>query len=233
MLSLIIPVYNEEKRIGKTLIKVFDFFEKNNIEHEIILVDDCSGDNTLEIISKYKDRITVLKNDKNMGKGYSVRKGMLYAKGDLLLFSDADLSTPIEELDKFLKYIDEFDVLIASRNMKESDIKIKQPFFRSALGKIFPFFVNLLLVKGIKDTQCGFKLFKKECAKKIFSKQRIDRWSFDVEILFIANKYGYKIKEIPVIWENDILSKVNSIFDPPKMLFELLRIKFNSLIGRY
>lgn len=234
MLSVIIPVYNEEKRIGNTLSKIQDFFHKTKTDFEVIIVDDGSMDNTLGVVRKLKMKnLIILQNNKNMGKGFSVKKGMLHAKGDLLLFSDADLSTPIDELSNFLKYVKDYDVLIASRNMKESDIRIKQPFFRSALGRIFPLFVNLLLIKGIKDTQCGFKLFNRECARRIFAKQRINRFAFDAEILFIAKKCGYRIKEIPVVWENDTLSKVNPLTDPPKMLFELLRIRFNYLLGRY
>lgn len=233
MLSIIIPTYNEEQRINATLTKIFYFLEGININSEVILIDDGSKDNTVKIAERFKKgNLHILKNGINMGKGYSVKRGMLYANGDLLLFSDADLSTPIEELINFLKYAGEYDVLIAARNLEGSKVS-KQPFFRSTLGKIFPFFVKFILVKGISDTQCGFKMFKRECAKKIFKKQRINRWSFDAEILFIACKYNYKIKQIPVVWNNDKRTKINQFTDPPKMFLELLKIKFNNLIGRY
>jgi len=234
MLSIIIPAYNEEERIKATLTKVFDFLDNNNIESEVIVVDDGSQDDTVRVVEEMKkDNLRLLKNGNNRGKGYSVKKGMLNAKGELLLFSDADLSTPIEELKQFLEHSDKADVLVAARNLEGSEIKIKQPFFRSTLGKIFPFFVKHFLIKGISDTQCGFKMFKRGCAMDIFKKQRVDGWSFDAEILFIASKHNYRIKQLPVEWNNDTRSKINSFTDPPKMLLELLKIRLNNILGRY
>jgi dolichyl-phosphate beta-glucosyltransferase len=199
-LSIVIPVYNEEKRIEKTLNKILEYIKIKKIKYEIIIVDDFSKDKTIDVIKKFKEKIIILKNNKNYGKGYSIKKGIENAKNELILFSDADLATPIEELDKMLGFINKFDIIIASRNLKESKIVIKQPFYRQLLGKTFPLLVRLLLISDIKDTQCGFKLFKNDIAKNIVKLQTINRFCFDVELLFIAKKLGYKIKEIPVIW---------------------------------
>ncbi len=242
-ISIIIPAYNEEKRIQKTLERIFSYMKEKKHNFEIIVVDDGSKDKTVELVelfrkknsknSKDKNRIKILKNIKNKGKGHSVKRGMLSGEKKWLLFSDADLSTPIEEIEKFEKYIDQYLIIIASRNLKESQIKIKQPKIRSTLGKIFPLVVNLFTIRGIKDTQCGFKLFRKDIAEKIFPLQTSKRFAFDVEVLFIAKKHGYKIKEIPVIWINALGSKVDPIKDSISMFFDLIRFRFNSICGKY
>ena len=244
-ISIIIPAYNEEKRIQKTLERIFSYMKEKKHDFEIIVVDDGSKDKTVELVELFrkknskgkkkadKNRIKILKNIKNKGKGHSVKRGMLAGEKKWLLFSDADLSTPIEEIEKFEKYIDQYSIIIASRNLKESQIKIKQPKLRSTLGKIFPFVVNLFTIRGIKDTQCGFKLFRKDVAEKIFPLQTSKRFAFDVEVLFIAKKHGYKIKEIPVIWINALGSKVDPIKDSISMFFDLIRFRFNSIMGRY
>lgn len=232
-ISIVFPAYNEAKRIESTIVKVNSFLKKHFKEYEIIVVDDCSSDNTSTIVSRF-DHVRVLCNKKNMGKGYSVKKGIMNAKYSLVLFSDSDLATPIEELEKFLKYIDDgYDIVIASRNLKGSDIKVKQPFYRQLMGKTFPFFVNLIAVGGFKDTQCGFKLFKTPAAKRIFSLQKLNGFSFDVEILFIAKKLGYKIKEAPVVWIDKAGSKVSPLKHSIKMFLDLFRIRLNSVFGRY
>ncbi len=233
-ISIVIPAYNEEKRINKTIQLILKYLKKRGFDYEIVVVDDGSKDKTIQTVSQIKENnLTILKNIPNRGKGYTVRRGMLEAKKDLILFTDADNSTPIEELDNFLKYINNYDIIIASRNMKESDIKIKQPLIRSTLGKIFPLLVKLIAVKGIKDTQCGFKLFKKEAAKKIFEKQTMERFAFDVEILYIARKYKLNIKELPVVWINDEGSKVDPIKDSISMFLDLLKVKVNDWKGLY
>lgn len=233
MLSIIIPSYNEEKIISRTLTKIIDFLDKKDINYEIIVADDGSKDKTREIVKKFNNaRLT--KKRRNKGKGYSVKQGVMLAKGDYILFSDADLSTPIEELDKFMNIINKgYDIVIASRNLKESIIPVKQPFFRRILGKTFPLLVNFIILPGFKDTQCGFKLFKKETAKKIFKKQTLNGFSFDVELLFIAKRYNYKIKEAPVTWSNALDSKVNPINDSMRMFLDILKIRLNNIKGRY
>lgn len=230
-ISIIIPAYNEEKRLASALDNIISYMAKNYPDYEIIVVDDGSTDNTIKVAEKKNVRI--IKNPKNMGKGYSVKNGMLNAGGDYLLFSDADLSTPIEELGNFLNLIKEHEVIIGSRNLSESNITATQPFYRRALGKIFPLLVSIFVLRGIKDTQCGFKLFKKDAAKKIFTKQTIAGFGFDVEILYLARKYGYSVKELPVSWKNDPHSKVSVIRDSFRMLLDLIRIRINNLRNKY
>jgi dolichyl-phosphate beta-glucosyltransferase len=195
-ISIVIPAYNEEKRIGSTLSNISEYMRSRKDDYEILVVDDGSKDNTKSVVfdhMKKDKKIKYIANPGNKGKGYAVRNGMLNSTMDFVLFSDADLSTPIEELGRFLQYTDEFDVIIASRNMKESNV-VKQPIHRRLPGKIFPLFVNLLAVRGIKDTQCGFKLFSRDAANKIDHLQHLHGFAFDVEVLFIARKLGYKIK---------------------------------------
>jgi len=230
-ISVVVPAYNEEKIIGETIQTIDDYLKKNFKKHEIIVVADGSTDKTFEIAKKYSC-VVALKNNSNRGKGFSVRKGMLRAKYPLVIFSDADLSTPITEIDKFMQQIEYFDVLIGSRKMKDSRIDKKQPFLRRLIGNISNFSINFLGVKGFKDTQCGFKLFK-NCANELFSRQKIKKWMFDVEILLMAKKKGYKIKEIPVIWINREESRVDPFKDSILSFFDLLKIRINSWLGRY
>ncbi len=236
-LSVVIPAYNEEQRIGETLEKISYFLDTVFKDYEIIVVDDCSEDKTRKIVLEHqkKDKnIRLLLNAKNKGKGYSVKKGVLNAKYDLILFSDADLATPIEEIAKFMHFMKlGYDVVIASRNMKKSNIVIKQPIYRQMLGKSFPLLVNFVLLPGIKDTQCGFKLFKKSAAKKIFSRTTLDGFAFDVEILYLARKYKLKVKELPVTWIDKKGSKVSPVRDSYRMFKDILAISMNNMSRRY
>jgi dolichyl-phosphate beta-glucosyltransferase len=235
-LSVVIPAYNEEKRISETLKKIESYLHSNHLDYEIIIVDDGSKDNTLGVIYNSvsdKSRLSVLVNEINRGKGYSVKRGMLSAKGDLILFSDADLSTPITELDKFLPLIPQYDIIIGSRGLKESNIIDYQPLYRRMMGRMFSSIVKIFSLRGISDSQCGFKLFKSSAVKKIFTNQQIERWGFDVEILYLAKKWGYSIKEMPVTWVNSKGSKLNALKDPLTMFFDILKIRFYDLSGKY
>lgn len=235
-ISIIIPCYNEGKRIRSTLLEI-DRFLKNNKKinnYEIICVDDGSIDKTRKIIIKVKEKIkNILLNPKreNIGKGYSVREGILIAKYSYVLFTDADLSTPISELNKFLPYMKDYDVAIASRNLRES--VVERSFWRKVFGRCFVFFINLLAGLKYRDTQCGFKLFRSDAAKDIFGLQKINGFAFDVEVLFLANKKSYKVIELPVTWIHSGESKVKVIIDSFKMMKDVIFIRINYLLNRY
>ena len=224
-ISIVIPAYNEEKRIGKSLETIISYMNDNHSDYEILVVDDGSSDKTNELVSRF-DKVAFFQQEKNMGKGAAVRRGMLEAKGDILVFSDADLSTPIYELDKVLNGIEEgYDIVIGSRALQNELVKKHQPWYRETMGKTFNKIVQFLVFSGIKDTQCGFKGFKKHVAKNIFAKAKIDGFAFDVEVLYLASKLGYKVKEVPVEWYNDERSTVHPIIDSIKMILEILKIR--------
>ncbi len=229
LLSIIIPAYNEEKRLGLTLRKILDYLDARQILAEIIVVDDGSSDRTSELaeeILKDWPLYRIISLPKNLGKGAAVKEGVLKASGEFILFSDADLSTPIEELEKMLPLAREgYEVVIASRALPQSEIKKRQSWLREHMGKTFNLFVRLLLLKGIKDTQCGFKLFEKEAAKKIFSQVKCCGYAFDVEALLLAKQFGYKIAQVPVVWVNSPESRVSLIGSSLKMFFELMKIR--------
>lgn len=224
-LSIVIPAYNEESRIGKTLETIRNFMGENSISHEIIVVDDGSKDNTEQVVADYNN-VTFLKMPLNMGKGAAVRQGMIKAIGEIVLFSDADLSTPIHEVKKLIKSIESgFDVAIGSRAVDYSSIKVRQPFYREFMGRTFNKLVQLFAIKGIKDTQCGFKAFTKESAHKVFNLAKINGFGFDVEILYLTQKLGYKIDEVSVEWYNDERSTVNPIKDSIRMFKDIISVK--------
>ena len=237
-LSLIIPAYNEEKKLPKTLTEVDSYLRTRDYDYEILVVNDGSGDKTVEIA---KNLIPGIKNlrvtgyNRNQGKGYAVRFGMMEAKGDFRLFSDADNSTSVDQVEKMWPEIEKgADIVIGSRDIKGAVLDPPQPWIRQMLlGEGFKLFRKLVLgLWKIEDTQCGFKCFSKEAAENIFPKCRISRFAFDPEILIIAEKMGYEIKEIPVYWKNDLESKVKfkSIL---KIALDLFVIKLNSLRGFY
>jgi dolichyl-phosphate beta-glucosyltransferase len=232
-LSVIVPAYNEEKRIEKTLISINNFLSKQNYNYEIIVVNDGSRDKTLEIVESLKLKIKnleIINNKKNRGKGYAVRQGLLKAKGDYRLFTDADNSTPIEEVKNFLASLQKkYDIAIASRNMNGSIINNPQPFYRKFLGKIYSLLARLIVgLWEIKDTQCGFKLFRADVANNILPLCKINGWAFDSEILIIAKKSGYKIKEIPITWTNNLQTKLQ-LNGMMKMAFDLFKIRWHNL----
>ena len=232
--SIIIPAYNEEKRISKTVARILEFFEKKKVDFEIIVVNDGSKDKTSEAVKIFRNKkIRLLEFSPNHGKGFAVKQGMLNAKGDIILFSDADLSTPIEEFDKLINYIKDFDVIIGSRSIKGANVVKHQPFYRELMGKIFNKIVRLFTIRGIIDTQCGFKIFNQKAAKDVFSRTRITGFGFDVEALFLAKISGYKIKEVPVTWINDEQTKISPVKDSLKMFIEVLKVRINYWEGKY
>ncbi len=229
-ISIVIPAYNEAERIRPTIETIHDYFSKKTQSFDIIVINDGSRDNTANIVldlAKMIRKVTLLDSSINQGKGSSARKGMIHATHDLILLTDADLSTPIDEFEKLVPWMRKgYDIVIGSRGMKESEIILRQPWHRRMMGKAFNFLVRTLIVNDFRDTQCGFKLFRHGVAARIFRASKINGFAFDVEVLFIAKKMGYKTKEVPVRWIDSPRSRVNPLRDPVKMLLDLLRVKF-------
>lgn len=229
-LSIIIPAYNEERRITKTLSRLHDFLRSKKYDYEVIIVDDGSSDGTIlkarESALGKENKLKVVSNGQNKGKGFSVKNGILNSSGELVLFTDADLSTPIEEVDRLIDNINGgADIAIGSRDVAQSKVVIHQPWYRELMGKTFNLFVKMLLMGEFNDTQCGFKLFKGPAAKEISNLMRINGFAFDVEMLYIAKRKGLNIKEVGVSWENSSESKVKLFGSPINMFFDLFRIR--------
>ena len=224
MLSIIIPAYNEERRLGRTLKETKRYLVAKGIVHELIVVDDGSKDGTLAVAKKVPG-VKVLGNKHNKGKGYAVRTGMLAARGTHVLFMDADPATSLEAIPRALKAAAKSEVVIGSRKVRGARIERRQPFLRRVVGGVFPLFLGLLGMKRYEDTQCGFKLFTREAAQKVFSQSVIDGFSFDVEALYLAQRAGYKVKELPVRWRNDPDSRVQAFSDGARMLFEVVGMR--------
>ena len=236
-LSIVIPAYNESARIELTLDRVMACVAKQGWDAEVLVVDDGSTDATPKIVQAWMERhpgLHLIQNEGNRGKGYSVRNGLLQAEGEVVMFTDADLSAPMEEAELLLAAIrDGADVAIGSRWMDKTRQTIHQPLYRKFFGRCFNWVTRVVMGLPFKDTQCGFKAFKRPVAQVIFRLQRIERWGFDPEILFIARKLGYDIREVPVTWGHDERSRMSYLRDGMKMLEEMATIRANSLAGRY
>jgi len=233
-LSVVVPAYNEERRLPPTLRRICEFLQTRGHSHEIIVVDDGSSDRTAECAREAtQGRARVVRNDSNRGKGFSVRRGMLLARGARRLMTDADLSTPIEELPRLWAQLDlGTDVCIGSRATAGAQVEVHQSWFRENTGRAFNLAVRLLAVRGISDTQCGFKLFSGPSAEAVFGLARLDGFSFDVEALFLARKLGYAISEVPVVWRNDAATRVTWARGALAFI-DLLRIRATDLSGGY
>ncbi len=232
-----LPAYNEGDRIATTLEKVTNYAEKRRWNAEVIVVNDGSTDNTAEIVRSCATRhpsLRLIENPGNRGKGYSVRNGMLHAHGDVLLFSDADLSSPIEEADKLFAAIKAgADIAIGSRWL-DSNLQVKrQPLHRQLFGRLFNLALRLILGLNFKDTQCGFKAFSRHAADVVFPQQQIERWGFDPELLYLAKRGRLRIVEVPVSWSHREGTRINPLRDGFRMVMELFKIRWNAISGKY
>ena len=236
--SIVVPAYNEAERIGPSLERMLAYIGESKWSAEIIVVNDGSGDNTAAVVADFARRnpiIRLIEKPGNRGKGYTVRNGMMSASGQVLLFTDADLSSPIEESSKLFAVIESgrADVAIGSRYLQSELQTRKQPLYRRMLGRSFNTALHIILGLSYADTQCGFKAFSRKAVAEIFPHMKIERWGFDPEILFLARKYGLRVVEVPVSWGHDHRSKINPLRDGVRMLGELIRIRINSIGGKY
>jgi dolichyl-phosphate beta-glucosyltransferase len=234
-LSIVIPAYNEQNRLPESLPKVIRFVREVHFPVEVIIVDDGSQDKTAEVVREFQKEapfISLLSLG-HRGKGNAVREGMLKAQGEYLFLADSDLSMPIEEVKKFLPpALGEYDVAIASREIGGAR-RFNEPLYRHMIGRVFNMIVRMVAIRGLSDTQAGFKCFRRQAARTLFSQQTIDGWGFDVEILMIAQMRGMKIVEVPIHWYHNNDSRVRPLYDAYRMLSEVLRVRLNARRGFY
>jgi glycosyltransferase involved in cell wall biosynthesis len=235
--SFIIPAYNESERLAFSLPKILDYVRQRELPSEIIVVNDGSQDNTADVVRRFmalNPDVRLVENPGNRGKGYSVRNGMLHATGDVMLFTDADLSSPIYEADKLFAAIKQgADVAIGSRWLQRELQTERQPWYRQVYGRLFNFALRVVLGLKYRDTQCGFKAFTRRAVQAIFTRQRVERWGFDPELLFLADKFELRTAEVPVEWAHDHRSKISPVRDGLKMGVEMLTVRWNEIKGLY
>lgn len=228
-LSVVVPAYNEEERLPRTLARLYEYYSAQGYGYEVIVVSDGSADRTVDLVKDFANshpEFRVVEYKPNHGKGYAVRTGIEQAKGELILFCDADLATPQEETEKLLEHMEKgADVAIGSRPLRESTLEVHQPFYREMLGRSFNKLVQLLAIKGIEDTQCGFKMFTPEAAREIFRRCKLNGFGFDFESLMIARDLGLRIDEVPIRWSHQEGSKVVLMRDGPRMLRDLVKLR--------
>ena len=237
MYSIVIPAYNEGARLAPTLEKVLSYVHQQGWDAEVIVVNDGSSDNTAEIVRSFAQKqpmLRLVENPGNRGKGYAVRNGILNARGEIVLFSDADLSSPIEEMPKLLEALKAgADIAIGSRWLRAELQTSRQSLHRQIFGRIFNGLNRIILGLRFKDTQCGFKAFTRRAAQTILPLQRIERWGFDPEILFLARKFGFRVAEVPVRWGHVGGTRINPLIDGARMFQEMLHIRWNDMEGKY
>jgi len=235
--SIVVPAYNESARLGASLDRMLTFLDEKAWDAELVVVNDGSRDDTAAIVRGYAQRdprVRLVENPGNRGKGFSVRNGMLHARGELMIFTDADLSSPIAETEKLVAAIrGGADVAIGSRWMRPELMTERQPVYRQIFGRMFNLVLRLVLGLRFKDTQCGLKAFSRQAAIQVFSRQRIERWGFDPELLFLAQRLQLRTVEVPVAWAHDERSKINPLLDGMKMAGEILRVRWYALTGKY
>jgi glycosyltransferase involved in cell wall biosynthesis len=235
--SLVIPAYNEGARLGPTLEKVLGYLREQKWNAEVIVVNDGSRDNTASLVREFAQKnpmVRLVENPGNRGKGYAVRNGMLNARGEVVVFSDADLSSPIEELPKLLAALGAgADIAIGSRWLRAELQTRRQSAHRQLFGRVFNLLLRIMLGLRFKDTQCGFKAFTRRAAQTILPLQRIERWGFDPEILFLARKFGFRVDEVPVLWGHSGDTRIRPVMDGARMFWEMVRIRWYDLAGKY
>ncbi|MGP8143842.1 MAG: dolichyl-phosphate beta-glucosyltransferase [Terriglobales bacterium] len=235
--SFVIPAYNESARIRPTLDDLLRYTQEQNWDAEILVVNDGSTDDTAQIVREYAKvhpQVRLLENPGNRGKGYSVRNGMLQARGEICLFTDADLSSPISEAQKLFAVIGRgADIAIGSRWLRSEMQTERQPLYRQLFGRIFNLVLRAILGLRFADTQCGFKAFRRDAAQRIFPLQKIERWGFDPEILFLARRAGLRVEEVPVLWAHSEGTRLHPFRDGMRMFMEVLRIRWNAMAGEY
>ncbi|MEX2244705.1 MAG: dolichyl-phosphate beta-glucosyltransferase [Fimbriimonadaceae bacterium] len=235
-LAVVVPAYNEQDRIGPTLERLNEYLSAQPYSWRVVVVSDGSKDSTKEIVTAFAGQhpgFELVDSQPNRGKGFVVRKGMLETEAEWLLFSDADLAAPIEELEKLWGAVEKGPkIAIGSRPLKESRLEVRQPWYREMAGRSFNLMVQLFAVRGIKDTQCGFKLFRQDVARDVFLRCKLDGFGFDFESLLIARDLGYEIAEVPIRWSHQEGSKVNMVRDGLRMLAELVKLRFAGRKGR-
>jgi|SRR3989344_5286914 len=236
LLSIIIPLFNEESRVEKAVSELEKYLSIQDFSTQVIFVDDGSTDKTVRKIKELKPKFDfeIISYRPNKGKGHAIKQGVAEAKGSYLLFCDVDMSTPLNEFNKFLPLVKKkIPVVIGTRKAAGAKIIKRQPFLRQKMGEVFTMLSNILLRSSVSDFTCGFKCFSRGAAEKIFSFSTINRWSYDSEILFLANKLGFKIIEVPVVWKNDSRTKVNLFKDIIESFTDLLKIRLNDRAGHY
>lgn len=235
--SIVIPAFNESERIVVTLDKVLAYLAEQGWDAEVLVVNDGSRDTTPQIVQRYAARfpsVRLLENPGNRGKGYAVRNGMLQARGEIVLFSDADLSAPIAEAPKlFAALAAGHDVAIGSRWLRRELQTERQPWYRQLFGRVFNTYLRVVLGLKFHDTQCGFKAFTRAAAQDVFSRQQVEGWGFDPEILFLARRRGFRTAEVPVEWAHDSRSRISYFRDGLRMVAEIFKVRWNALLGRY
>jgi dolichyl-phosphate beta-glucosyltransferase len=226
-LTIVIPAFNESRRLGPTLRRVVDYLKQKGHPYEVLVIDDGSTDATAEVAQAFApEGVRVLRQEVNRGKGAVVKVGVLASQGREVLLLDADLSTPIEDLEKLRPRLAEAQVVLGSRSVEGSDILTHQPFYREMMGRTFNFIIQVVGVRGLRDTQCGFKLLDGDVARKLFSELQIERFAYDVELVWLARRHGYNVIEVGVRWADSPASKVNPMTDSARMFWDVMALRW-------
>lgn len=232
-ISVVIPAYNEAERLGSTLERAVEYLSRRNLSYEVLVVDDGSRDRTIQVAEAFADRgVRVIRHERNRGKGAAIKTGLLASQGAEVLLSDADASTPIEELAKLERRLPEAPVVLGSRAVAGADIRQHQPFYREVMGKTFNLIIRVAGVRGLNDTQCGFKLLEGEAARRIGAALTIDGFAYDVELVFLARRLGYKVVEVGVVWVDSPDSRVDPVRSSLAMLRDVFRMRIRHSGGR-